>query len=154
MSERNSSILVVEDNPLDFETTVRLLERAAPGAPVVRCESGDAALELLETFPPPPGLVVLDLNLPGTDGREVLATLRRDERWKTIPVVVLSTSTNPRDFGFCMKHGVGSYITKPATVEEFRTESRFVRVTAAGLKESHAHDVVITKEAPNYWVER
>ena len=41
-----------------------------------------------------------------------------------------------------------------ATVEELRTESRFVRVTAAGLKESHAHDVVITKEAPNYWVER
>ena len=41
-----------------------------------------------------------------------------------------------------------------ATIAEFRTEARFVRVTAAGLKESHAHDVVITKEAPNYWVER
>ncbi len=41
-----------------------------------------------------------------------------------------------------------------ATIDELRTESRFVRVTAAGLKESHAHDVVITKEAPNYWVER
>ena len=41
-----------------------------------------------------------------------------------------------------------------ATVDEFRTRARFVRVTAAGLKESHAHDVVITKEAPNYWVER
>jgi IMP dehydrogenase len=41
-----------------------------------------------------------------------------------------------------------------ATIDELRTESRFVQVTAAGLKESHAHDVVITKEAPNYWVER
>ncbi len=41
-----------------------------------------------------------------------------------------------------------------ATIDELRTKSRFVRVTAAGLKESHAHDVVITKEAPNYWVER
>jgi IMP dehydrogenase len=41
-----------------------------------------------------------------------------------------------------------------ATIDELRTKSHFVRVTAAGLKESHAHDVVITKEAPNYWVER
>ena len=41
-----------------------------------------------------------------------------------------------------------------ATIEEMRTRARFMRVTAAGLKESHAHDVVITKEAPNYWVER
>jgi len=41
-----------------------------------------------------------------------------------------------------------------ATIDELRTRSRFVRVTAAGLKESHAHDVVITKEAPNYWVDR
>jgi IMP dehydrogenase len=41
-----------------------------------------------------------------------------------------------------------------ATIEELRTKARFVRISAAGLKESHAHDVVITKEAPNYWVER
>jgi IMP dehydrogenase len=41
-----------------------------------------------------------------------------------------------------------------ATIEALRTGARFVRVTPAGLKESHAHDVVITKEAPNYWVER
>ena len=41
-----------------------------------------------------------------------------------------------------------------ASIDELRTSSRFVRVTSAGLKESHAHDVVITKEAPNYWIER
>jgi IMP dehydrogenase len=41
-----------------------------------------------------------------------------------------------------------------ATIEELKTKARMVRVSAAGLKESHAHDVVITKEAPNYWVER
>jgi IMP dehydrogenase len=41
-----------------------------------------------------------------------------------------------------------------ASIEELRTASRFVRVSSAGLKESHAHDVVITKEAPNYWIER
>ena len=40
------------------------------------------------------------------------------------------------------------------TIEQLRTEARLIRVTSAGLKESHAHDVVITKEAPNYWVER
>jgi IMP dehydrogenase len=41
-----------------------------------------------------------------------------------------------------------------ANIHELRTQSRFVRVSSAGLKESHAHDVVITKEAPNYWVDR
>ena len=41
-----------------------------------------------------------------------------------------------------------------ASIEELRTKARFVRISPAGLKESHAHDVVITKEAPNYWVER
>ncbi|MDQ1349502.1 MAG: dehydrogenase, partial [Acidobacteriota bacterium] len=41
-----------------------------------------------------------------------------------------------------------------ATIDELRTRAKFLRVTAAGLKESHAHDVVITKEAPNYWVDR
>jgi IMP dehydrogenase len=41
-----------------------------------------------------------------------------------------------------------------ATIEELKTKARMVRISAAGLKESHAHDVVITKEAPNYWVER
>jgi IMP dehydrogenase len=41
-----------------------------------------------------------------------------------------------------------------ASIDDSRTKSRFLRITAAGLKESHAHDVVITKEAPNYWIER
>ncbi len=41
-----------------------------------------------------------------------------------------------------------------ATIDELRTKARFIRITAAGLKEGHAHDVVITKEAPNYWVDR
>ena len=41
-----------------------------------------------------------------------------------------------------------------ASIDELRTKSRFVQVSSAGLKESHAHDIVITKEAPNYWVER
>jgi IMP dehydrogenase len=40
------------------------------------------------------------------------------------------------------------------TVEKMRTEAKFVQITSSGLKESHAHDVVITKEAPNYWIER
>jgi IMP dehydrogenase len=41
-----------------------------------------------------------------------------------------------------------------ATIEDLRTRAKFLRITAAGLKERHAHDVVITKEAPNYWIER
>jgi CheY-like chemotaxis protein len=59
-----------------------------------------------------PEVVLLDLNLPGTDGRTILGELKSDERLKLIPVVVLSTSTNPRDVADCYAKGVNGYCTK------------------------------------------
>jgi CheY-like chemotaxis protein len=58
-------------------------------------------------------LILLDLNLPGTDGREVLRRIKQDDHLKTIPVIILTTSNNPKDIKACYQHGVNSYVIKP-----------------------------------------
>ncbi len=64
---------------------------------------------------PRPDLILLDLNMPRKDGREALGELKADPRFRSIPIVVLTTSTARDDIGFCYRMGVNSYITKPAT---------------------------------------
>jgi CheY-like chemotaxis protein len=66
-----------------------------------------------------PSIVLLDLNLPKVDGREVLQAIRADERTKTLPVVVLTTSTEPFDVEASYALGVNSYIQKPVDFEQF-----------------------------------
>ena len=64
---------------------------------------------------PRPDLILLDLKMPRKDGREALAELKADRRLRSIPIVVLTTSTARDDIGYCYRMGVNSYITKPAT---------------------------------------
>ncbi len=68
---------------------------------------------------PRPDIVLLDLNLPGTDGREVLEHIKQDESLRLIPVVVLTTSTDDRDVDRCYAAGANSYITKPVDLDGF-----------------------------------
>ena len=63
---------------------------------------------------------MLDLNLPGTDGREVLAKMKEDESSKKIPVIVFSTSSNPEDIEICYKWGANSYMLKPMNISELQ----------------------------------
>lgn len=113
-------ILVVEDNAEDFTALSRAFRRQALPNPVVRCEDGDQALEYLQGYGKAkdwpqtlPAIVLLDLNLPGTDGREVLEALKKDPQLKTIPVIVFSTSSSARDIEYCYRLGANSYLTKP-----------------------------------------
>jgi CheY-like chemotaxis protein len=114
-------LLIVEDSNEDFATLQRLLQRSPLVIPVYRCINGEQALSfLLRTgkyaspeLAPRPGLIVLDLNLPGTDGRQVLYRIKRDDQLKSIPVVVFTTSNNPKDIEICYQYGVNSYVTKP-----------------------------------------
>ncbi len=64
---------------------------------------------------PLPDLILLDLKMPRKDGREALTELKADQRLRSIPIVVLTTSTARDDISFCYRMGVNSYITKPAT---------------------------------------
>lgn len=113
-------LLVVEDSDEDFTALSRVFHKLGLPNPVVRCKDGDQALEYLQGhgqavgWPAAlPTLVLLDLNLPGTDGRTVLETLKKDPRLQALPVVVFSTSSSTRDVEHCYRLGANGYLTKP-----------------------------------------
>mgnify|MGYP001565457353 CR=1 FL=1 len=120
-------ILMVEDCPEDFEFTRRAFRRSRIGNPIHRCEDGDEALDYLfrrgryadPATSPRPGVVLLDLNLPGADGREVVAAIKADEGLRSIPVIMLTSSSAPEDVARCYAAGANSYITKPVDVNGF-----------------------------------
>lgn len=121
------SILIIEDGNEDYEATLRAFRRSGLPNPVFRCSDGDEALDFLHRKgeyanpedAPRPGVILLDLNLPGTDGREVLQELKRDSKLKAIPVIVLTTSTDERDVQSCYLAGAACYIAKPVSHEKF-----------------------------------
>ena len=122
VKEKNQHpLLIIEDSDEDFTALTRMMNKARIPNPIYRCEDGEEALEFLyhegeyedESLSPRPSLIVLDLNLPGTDGREVLAELKQDRDLKTIPVVIFSTSSNPKDIDACYRYGISGYLVKP-----------------------------------------
>jgi two-component system response regulator len=127
MSERHGSpILLVEDSPEDFETTRRAFRRAGLRNPMLHCATGDDALDFLHqrgrytaATAPRPGIILLDLNLPGTDGRAVLAEIKAAAGLSDIPVVVLTTSADDRDVEACYQAGANSYVQKPVNLDAF-----------------------------------
>lgn len=120
-------MLLIEDSPEDREATVRALKRAGITSPVHWCASGDDALDYLHrrgryvdaSLSPRPNLILLDLNMPGTDGREVLSEVKQTEELKSIPVIILTTSTDSRDVESCYQMGANSYVKKPVDLEGF-----------------------------------
>ena len=120
-------LLLVEASPEDYETTLRALRRSGLGNRIFRCGDGDDALDDLYrrgtyTDPaaaPRPGLILLDLNLPGTDGREVLAEIKGHDELKSIPVIMLTTSNAQDDVEACYNDGASSYIQKPVDLPGF-----------------------------------
>ena len=120
-------ILIVEDSPEDYEATERALRRAGLKNQLYRCEDGDEALDFLHRQgayadperAPRPGLVLLDLNMPGTNGREVLHEVKADPDLKKIPIVVMTTSEDERDIDACYDDGANSYIVKPVEMNRF-----------------------------------
>ena len=119
------TILLVEDSPEDYEATVRALRRAGLHNPLFRCEDGGQALDFLfqrgafadPAVAPRPAIILLDLNLPGTDGHEVLRQIKADQHLKTIPVIVLTTSDDERDIQACYRAGANSFVTKPVGLD-------------------------------------
>ena len=127
-------ILVVEDSDEDFEALSRVMKRNSILNPIFRCCDGEEALDFLEregTYrdeaqAPRPSLILLDLNLPGTDGREVLQHIKQDNRLSAIPTVIFTTSANPKDLEFCYNNGANSYLLKPLSLEKFQRSVRIL----------------------------
>jgi CheY-like chemotaxis protein len=114
---RGHPVVVVEDSDEDFETVVTAARLAGVQHDIQRAQTGDECLLLLRQSAADPralaALVLLDLNTPQGDGREALAQLYADAQLSAIPLVVLSTSANPRDVDFCYGHGANAYHVKP-----------------------------------------
>lgn len=111
-------ILVVEDNPMNMELTVVLLE--SWGYKVGQAEDGLQALK--EVKEGNYGLILLDMQLPGMDGLEVLAHLKKDSETADIPVVALTAHSMTGDGRKFLDAGCTGYISKPINVPEFRDQ--------------------------------
>jgi CheY-like chemotaxis protein len=111
-------ILVVEDSDDDFDAVTRVFRRElAVENAVHRCEDGKDALRYLAEAGRPggaplPAIILLDLNLPGIDGRQVLAEVKQDERLRLIPVLVMTNSDAQRDVRDCYRMGANCYVRK------------------------------------------
>ena len=142
----DAPILVVEDSDDDFDTLChavgaaglkRLVRRAASGGDCLdlllgkrgaggKSGAGETALPLL------PILILMDLNSHGVDGREALVTIKADTRFSKIPLVVLTTSANPKDVVFCYQAGANAYHIKPVR---------------------HDHYLLLVRSLLHYWLE-
>lgn len=118
-------VLIIEDSNEDFQAILRSLGTAAADVAITRSLDGDDALDMLRDTrlrgkaEHLPQIILLDLNLPGTDGREILAEIKRDDFLKFIPVVILSTSTNPKDIADCYRDGASAYCLKAVNRNKF-----------------------------------
>jgi CheY-like chemotaxis protein len=121
-------ILLVEDNDAHTKLILRAMEEDRLANPVDCVRDGEQALDYLfrrgdyedPARSPRPDMILLDLKLPKIDGLEVLKTVKEDEKLRSIPVVVLTSSTNERDVHEAYRHYVNSYISKPVDFDKFR----------------------------------
>lgn len=120
-------ILLVEDNASDAELTIRALKKHNLANNVLHLKDGAEALDFIfgegtyagRDFGHRPKVVLLDLHMPKVNGIEVLTRMKSDERTRTIPVVVLTSSKEDPDVRACYTLGVNSYVIKPVEFEAF-----------------------------------
>ena len=117
-------VLLVEDDPGDADLTREYLEEAKVIVNLNVVDDGVKAIEYLHQDPPyteatRPDLILLDLNLPKKDGREVLQEIKNDDHLKRIPVVILTTSDAENDIIKSYDLGANCYVTKPIGLEQF-----------------------------------
>jgi CheY-like chemotaxis protein len=120
------TIVLVEDNEGHARLIEKNLRRAKISNPITKLEDGQLVLDYLfgeqgyvNTPHHPPLLVLLDLNLPVVDGYRVLEKMKSDDRTKTIPIIVLTTTDDAHEINHCYELGCNVYITKPVEYEEF-----------------------------------
>lgn len=119
-------ILIVEDSEDDYDAMIRAFHDAGLTNPFFRCRGGREVLDFLNhegAFQAPgsatkPGLILLDLNMPGIDGRKVLQFIKGDARFRSIPVIILTTSSSAQDVAACYEAGASAYMQKPVRYDE------------------------------------
>ncbi len=121
---RPMEILLVEDSLVDARFAIGALQKSQIRQRVTLIRDGTEAMEFLRhqgryARAPRPDLLLLDLHLPGLSGQQVLAEIKSDASLASMPVVVLTASTDPQDLEQAQKLGVDGYLTKPVELEPF-----------------------------------
>ncbi len=124
MSNENyfQPILLVEDNPVDLDLTLRAFSSRKLTNPIEIARDGEEALAYIEKWEkgdPHPVVILLDLKLPKINGLEVLEVIKNHPKFRTIPVVILTTSSETSDMKTAYQLGVNSYIVKPVDFDKF-----------------------------------
>lgn len=116
-------VLICEDSDEDYETFIDAVGASGIETEVRRAMTGENFMAMLRhTLREVSDVVVvlLDLNVPGMDGREVLKAMRADAVTRELPIVVLTTSANPADVSYCYREGVNAYHIKPVQYPDHR----------------------------------
>lgn len=128
MDHNQVEILLVEDNPTDAALTIRAFKKENLANNLLHVKDGADALDFIfakgaysvtRSIMHQPNVILLDINLPLVNGIEVLEKIKADERTKTIPVVMLTSSNEDPDIARCYELGANSYIVKPVDFQQF-----------------------------------
>lgn len=106
------TVLLVEDSDEDADTVATAFHRSGVKGTLHRVAGGDACIAWLKLTPQRPTLIIMDLNTPGTDGRQALRFIKSDSLLKIIPVVICSTSSSSQDRDVCYEAGANAYHVK------------------------------------------
>jgi CheY-like chemotaxis protein len=139
---KSINILLVEDNEGDILLTTEAFEESKIVNKVTVIRNGEEAINFFKGLNKKehhPDLVLLDINLPKISGHEVLTYLKNDDTFKSIPVIMLTTSSSEQDIELSYKHYVNCYITKPIDVSDFmkaisKIEDFWINIVSIPLK--------------------
>lgn len=126
------SILLVEDDPDDIELMHDALKDNDVPFQLNTLKQGDAVLPYLDSAPSQPDVIVLDLNLPKMHGREILKSIKSNQKTSNIPVVILTTSSAKKEMDYCIENGACKYLIKPVTMQGFNDTVQNIISAAAG----------------------
>ena len=136
------TILLAEDNPQDVELTIEALNEHNLANNVVAVRDGVEAMEYLNyegefknRIKGNPAVILLDIKMPRMDGIEVLAAIRRDEKLKALPIVMLTSSREEPDLKKCYDLGVNAYVVKPVNFKDFLDAVKHIGIFWAILNE-------------------
>jgi CheY-like chemotaxis protein len=133
-------ILLVEDNQADAILMQEALRAVDVANPVDHVTDGEKAMAHLRAAETPPGLMLLDLNLPRMDGREVLAEVKGDPALREIPVIIMTTSSAPNDVTLAYRTGANAFVRKPLGMD------RLVEA-AAGIRDFWLRTATLPSQA-------
>lgn len=119
------NVLFIEDDMIETMKLQRAISKFESKHKIIEAKNGEEALEILKGGTPP-DIILLDLNMPRMSGLEFLSVIKKDERLKYLPTIILTTSENRVDLLKCFEIGIAGYIIKPLKYEDYEAKLKKV----------------------------